>query len=309
MSTQDSDTAPVDGPGHIRESGWWWATKRVLGRIINDNFTLVAAGVAFWGLLSLFPGIIAMVAIFGLVLDPLTLVPRLEAMTAPLPDAAREIVIGQIVSVVATDNNGLSMTLIVGVLVALYSASAGVGTLITGLNVAYGQSENRGFIALKIRTIILTLFLMTILVVAAIAFGIIPATLAMLTDWPFWTRFAQIARWPALFLFGVLAFAMVYRFGPARDTPRLRWLAPGSVAACLMWVAASGGFAWYVQNLAHYNQTFGALGGVVVLMIWLWISAFVTLLGALLDAELEAYEHRRRARREAETSGIPTRPD
>lgn len=270
---------------------------RIKNRLVNDNFALISAGVAFYALLALFPGIAAMVALVGMVLDPATLVPRLENMTAALPDAAREIIIGQVTSVVSTGTDGLSLTVIAAVALALYSASAGVANLIAGLNIAYDRRERRGFFILKFQTIVLTLILMAILVVAAVAFGVIPAVLALVGDWPFWTAFARIVRWPALFVFGVLAFVIVYRFGPDRDSPRWRWMAPGSIAACLLWVAASGGFAWYVQNFASYNQTFGALGGVIVLMMWLWISAFVTLFGALIDAELEAYGKERLRRR------------
>ena len=219
---------------------------------------------AFYALLALFPGIAATVAIVGLILDPTSLVPRLETMTAALPDAAREIIIDQVISVVATGSNGLSATVIAGVALALYSASTGVGTLIAGLNVAYRRRETRGFFALKARTIALTLFLMAVLVIAALAFGVIPATLALVGDWPYWSAFAKISRLSSGGRVGVLAFAVVYRFGPVRDAPRFGWLAPGSVAACLMWVAASGAFAWYVQNFAHYNETFGTLGGVRV---------------------------------------------
>ena len=287
--TLTSDTGSPDSPAPALPTTVWASAMRIKNRLVNDNFALIAAGVAFYALLALFPGIAAMVALVGMVLDPATLVPRLENMTAALPDAAREIIIGQVTSVVSTGSDGLSLTVIGAIALALYSASTGVATLIAGLNIAYDRRERRGFFTLKFLTIVLTLFLMAVLVVAAIAFGVIPAVLALVGDWPFWTAFAKIVRWPALFLFGVLAFVIVYRFGPDRDAPRWRWMAPGSIAACLLWVAASGGFAWYVQNFASYNQTFGALGGVIVLMMWLWISAFVTLFGALIDSELEAY--------------------
>jgi len=265
---------------------WWTLIRRIIARLVNENFALIAAGVAFYSLLALFPAIAATVGVVGLVWDPATLVPWLDSMTIALPDAARDIILNQVTAVVGAKTSGLSLTVAIGLAIALYSASTGVATLISGLNIVYDRAETRGFLALKLRVFLLTLFLLAVLVTSALAFGVIPAALALVGDWPGWTAFAAIVRWPVLFVFGVLAFATIYRFGPAREAPGWGWLAPGSVLACLMWVAASGGFAWYVQNFAHYNETFGALGGVIVLMLWLWISAFVTLLGALLDAEL-----------------------
>ncbi len=294
---------PAEGPLDLPPRTWWDTLTVVRTRIFDDNFSLIAAGVAFYALFALFPGIAATVAVAGLILDPQTLIPRLENMTAALPEAARDIIFTQIESVASAGSEGLSLTAIIGLAIAYISASNGVGTLMQGLNVAYGIRERRGWIELYMTIFALTLFIMTALVFSAIAFGLVPVILSQIGDWGFWSHITNVARWPVILMVGAFGFAVLYRFGPNRGRARWRWLAPGSIFACLLWIGLSTAFAWYVKSFGRYSEIFGALGGVIVLMMWLWISAFVTMLGALLDAELEARGKHRRIRRKKVADG------
>ncbi|MFW5654127.1 MAG: YihY/virulence factor BrkB family protein [Roseicyclus sp.] len=265
----------------------WQSLQRVFVRTGRDRIGLVAAGVAFYALLALFPGITALVAVSGLLLDPADVVGPLQDGTEALPPAAREILLGQIRAVAGEADAGLNLAALAGLGIAIFSASRGVANLIAGLNVAYEEHEARGFVTLTALTIALTLFLLVTLILVLAVVAVLPALLSWVGDMPALAMAARIARWPVLFLLGALIFTTLYRFGPSRRAARWRWLAPGGLLACGLWIAGTVGFGWYVETLGSYAETFGALAGVIVLLLWLWLSAFAVLLGAVVDAELE----------------------
>lgn len=260
---------------------------RIFTRLSAQNIGLLAAGIAFYGLLSVFPGITAVVAIGGLIMDPEVLMTQSETFSELLPEAGAEIVLGQLREVADAESRSLSIAVLIAVLVALYSASRGVENFIKGINVIYGLTEDRGFFRLKALTLGLTLALILGLVLAVFVVAAVPATLAFLTPEGWGAALAFVLRWPILFGFGIAGIAMLYRLGPVQRLSRWRWLTPGAVLACALWVAGSLGFSLYVQSFASYNETFGALGGVIVLLTWMWLSAFVVLFGAVVDAELD----------------------
>lgn len=261
--------------------------RRVVSRVTDDRIALVAAGVAFFALLALFPGIAALAAVAGLVLDPSDIVDPLAEGTAALPPAARDILIGQVRDVTGGAAAGLNLAALGGLALAVYSASRGVSNLIAGLNIAYEESETRGILRLTGLTIVLTLFLLLATVVILVAIAIVPAALSWAGDMPVLSAIADILRWPLMLVIGALVFSTLYRFGPSRRAARWRWLAPGGLLACAVWSVATAGFGWYVETLGSYAETFGALAGVIVLLLWLWLSAFAVLFGAVVDAELE----------------------
>ncbi|MEM9755511.1 MAG: YihY/virulence factor BrkB family protein [Pseudomonadota bacterium] len=274
-------------PSQFGLGDFWQIGKRVAGRTGQDRIGLVAAGVAFFALLALFPGITALVALAGLILDPSDIIASLENGTAALPPTAREILVGQARKVAGGAATGLNLAALAGLALALYSASRGVANLIAGLNVAYEEDEERGFVKLLMVTIALTVLLLAALSLVLAFFAILPAALAWAGNTPALSLVADIARWPLLFLIGALVFTTLYRLGPSRRAARWRWLAPGGLMACALWIAGTAGFGWYVETLGTYTETFGALAGVIVLLLWLWLSAFAVLLGAVVDAELE----------------------
>jgi membrane protein len=273
---------------NFRFADFWNVAQRVFARTGTDRIGLVAAGVAFFALLALFPGITALVAVAGLILDPAEIVQPLETGTAALPPEASDILLGELRDVADEEGRvSLNLAAIVALAIAIFSASRGVANLIAGLNVAYEEEEKRGIIVLTLRTLALTLFLLVTLSLLLAVFAILPAALAWAGDLPFYETLLDIARWPVLFLIGGLIFTTLYRFGPSRRAARWRWLAPGGLLACALWIAATAGFGWYVETLGSYAETFGALAGVIVLLLWLWLSVFAVLFGAVVDAELE----------------------
>ena len=250
-----------------------------------QNLGLIAAGIAFYGLLSLFPGITAAVALTGMVIDADVLVENSGDITGMLPEAAESIILGQLQAVASADSSSLSFAAALAIGIALYSASRAVANFVSGLNVIHDRVESRGFVLVKALNVGLTLMIMFGLIMAVVVVAAIPALAAFFSAVPWLVDVVLFLRWPVLFFMGVIGIALLYRFGPDIASRPDRWVTPGAVVACALWVAGSYGFSSYVQSFGSYNETFGALGGVIVLLTWLWLSAFIVLIGALLDAE------------------------
>jgi len=275
-------------PHQIPIKGWKDIFLRLKDEVAQDRVGLVAAGVAFYGLLALFPAITAILAIGGLLVEPSQIIAQLESLAGFVPEAAMTIIIDQATSVAGSREGGLGLAALVGILLALYSASKGMGSLIEGMNVAYDEQESRGFIRLKLETLGLTLFLIFGLLVAMTAMIAVPLILQTLKVGALAGALGSVVVIASLLALTLVGLAVVYRFGPSREMPELKWISPGAVTACLLWFAGSVGFAFYVGNFASYNESFGALGGVVILLMWLWISSYVIILGAELNSEIEA---------------------
>ncbi|MFU8864040.1 MAG: YihY/virulence factor BrkB family protein [Rhodobacterales bacterium] len=259
--------------------------KRLWTQVSEDHVGLIAAGVAFYALLALFPAITAMMSIAGLMVQPGEIVDQLQEFSDIVPEQVMTIIIGQASDIAGSRSGGLGLAAVLGIGFAVWSASRGMASLIEGMNVAYGEKETRGFIKLKAVTLVLTL-----LVVFGVIFGMM-ATMAV----PIILSFVDLGRygsivsfaivWAVLLVFTFGGLSLIYRFGPDHsDTRSYNWMTPGAPVACLFWVMASGGFAFYVGNFGSYNESFGALSGVIVMLLWLWISAFVVLLGAELNS-------------------------
>lgn len=278
----------AETPTEIPALGWKDIAFRVKDEIAADRVSLIAAGVAFYGLLALFPAITALIAISGLIVEPSQIVDQLESLSGLMPEEVISIVTVQATEVAGSREGRLGLAAIVGVLIALYSASKGMASLIEGINVAYDEEEKRGFIRLKLVTFALTLLLVIGLLVALLATLGLPAVLAVLDFGAVFEFLMTAGLWVGLFLLTVFGLSVLYRYAPSRDEPEWKWASPGAIVACLIWVIASAGFAFYVGNFGSYNESFGTLAGVIVLLMWFWISAFIILLGAELNAEMEA---------------------
>ena len=275
----------------------WTVAKALWTRMWANHLSLISAGVAFYALLSLFPALTAMMAVSGLVLDPVDVVAQIESLSLILPQQVATIIIDQATAVAGSREGGLGLAAILGLLLAVYSASRGMTSLIEGLNVAYGRPENRGIILRYAITLALTFFLILGLVIGLSSTLLLPIVFSLF-HFPGVIEFlVSVGRWVLLAAFTILGLGVVYRFGPDRPGVRFRLVTPGAVAACLGWVAASIGFALYVANFASYNESFGSMAGVIVLLMWLWLSAFVVLIGAELNAILNEGAHDRDARR------------
>ena len=261
---------------------------RVKTEVTKDHISLISAGVAFYALLALFPAITALLAIAGLLVQPAEVVAQLKGMTALMPKDVADIVLNQATAVAGSKNGGLGLAAVLGLGIAVYSASKGMASLMEGLNVAYDETETRGFFKLKAVTLLLTLGAIVGVLCAAGAMGVLPAMLSFLVLAPWMETLITAVTWTVLAALMVLALSLLYRLGPDREDAEFAWLTPGAVIACLVWIVASAAFAFYVSHFGSYNEAFGSLAGAIVLLMWLWISAFIVLGGAVLNAELEA---------------------
>ncbi|RYH03350.1 YihY/virulence factor BrkB family protein [Salipiger sp. IMCC34102] len=275
-------------PSDITSKGWIAAAKRIFGEISEDHLLLIAAGCAFYGLLAVFPGIVAAMAIAGLFTDPSELVGYIETLSRFMPAEAAQIVIDQAKAVAGSDEGGLGLAAVIGVLTAFWSASAGMSALIEGLNVAFEVEHPRGFFKNVLARLSLTLGLVGGFFMIVIALVVIPLVMGFLPLGPTTEFVITLIRWPVVFVIVAAGLAILYRYSPARAPRRWRWITPGAAVACVLWVAGSLAFAYYVSNFGSYNETFGALGGVIILLMWLWLSSVIILLGAEIDSEIEA---------------------
>lgn len=286
--------SPADGDGHratspsdIGSSGWKDVAKRTLAEVKADNVPMMAAAVAFAGLLALFPGVIAAMSIYGLVTDPAAAADAATELTAALPADAASLITDQMQSVADSESSALGIALLISVLGALWSASGGMGMLIKALNNAYDEDEDRGFVEVRGLAIAMTLGAIVFFAVSITLIAVVPAVIDGIGLGVVGTVAAQIARWLLLAGLVALALAVLYRCAPDREDAKWRWISPGAVLASVLWLLGSAAFSLFVSNFGSYNETYGAIAGVIVLMLWLQISALVVLLGAELNAETE----------------------
>ena len=277
----------ADRPSEIPPRGWFAILKRVKAEVKEDNVTLLAAGVAFYAMLAIFPAIIAVVTIYGMVADPDQVATQVGEFTKGLPSGADELLTEQLNNVVNAGDRALSIGLAVSLLAVLWSVSGGVQGLVKSLNLVYDERETRGFVKLRGLALLLTLGAIVVVVVALALIAVFPGVIDGLGLGAAGELAASIARWVVLALLVLTALAVVYRFAPDRANPRWRWVSWGAVVALVLWLLGSVGFSWYVDNFGKYNQTYGALAAVIILLLWLYLSAFAVLLGAELDAETE----------------------
>ncbi|HET6181972.1 MAG TPA: YihY/virulence factor BrkB family protein [Acetobacteraceae bacterium] len=270
----------------IPSYGWKAIAWRAFAEMNNRNLFLVAGGVSYYVLLALFPGLVALVSIYGLVSDPAQVEKQVDAMSGMLPESARELVASELHSIVTASGRALSFGVVIGILFAIWSASRGMSGLMSALDISYGETDSRSFLRFNLTALVLTLVLLIGGIVAVALVALLPAVVTNshsgILGWVL-----LIAEWPVLFLLVLTGFALLYRFAPDRHPPKWRWLTPGAAIAAFLWIVGSILFSVYVSHFSNYNATYGSLGAVVVLLTWLYLSAFVVLLGALINAEAE----------------------
>lgn len=276
-------TEPTDIPAR----GWKQVALRTRDEIKDDRVGLMAAGVAFYAMLALFPTIIAALTVWGLVADAAEIERTMRSFSAQLPAGASELVGTQVARIAENSNSALGWALLASLVAALWSASSGTKGLMNAVNAAYDEPETRGFV--KVRGIALALTVggvfFGLILVGLIA--VIPALLGTVGLGPAAEAALRWGRWPILAVAVVVGLSVIYRFAPDREQPRWSWLSAGSALAVLVWLGASAGFAWYVSSFGSFGETYGSLAGVIVVMLWLFLSAFAILLGAEVNAEME----------------------
>ena len=277
----------AERPSEIPPRGWFAVLKRVKTEVKEDNVPLLAAGVAFYAILAIFPAIIALVTVYGMVADPAQVEAQVAEFAKSLPAGAGQLITEQLKNVTSAGRQSLSIGLAVSLLAVLWSASSGVQGLVKSLNVIYDERETRGFVKLRGLSLLLTLGAIVVAVIALALIAVFPNFVESLGLGQAGELAASIGRWVLLAALMLVALGVVYRLAPDRASPRLRWVSWGAVVALVLWLLGSIGFSWYVDNFGKYNQTYGALAAVIILLLWLFLSAFAVLLGAELDAEAE----------------------
>lgn len=291
-----SDTARLEDPDRGRHAtsplriplrGWKDVLLRVKDELKRDNVPIVAAGMAFYAMLAIFPGLIAMISLYGLVADPADVQQQIAALSGMLPPSAQELLSQRLEALVTSSSATLGLGLVVSVGAALWSASAGMKSAITAINIAYDEKEERGFFKLRALALLFTLGAILVVLLSLALVAVLPA----LFDWIGLGETGQIViaygRWPLMALLVMASLAILYRYGPCRDKPGWRWVSWGAVASTVLWLGLTALFSLYVSNFGSYGETYGAIGGVIVLMLWLFLSSFVVLLGAEINSEVE----------------------
>lgn len=299
----------VDGPEDIPARDW----KRILLDTWKDagadNLSLVAAGVAFYAFLAFVPLLTAFVLSYGLIAEPSSVVGHMQTLTSIMPQNAAGIIGDQLESMTEADGARTGFALLVAVAIALYGASKGAGAIMTALNIAFEVEESRSFVRRTALALAMTAGAVLVLFLAILAVSALNFLEKLAPDFGGVLQFLLKA---GFFLLAgvavVLLLAVIYRYGPNRPEAEWKWITPGSAAATIVWLAATAGFGLYVSNFGDYNATYGSLGAVIVFLTWLYLTAYVVLLGAELNAIIEIEVARGKAREkaaEAKPADIP----
>jgi membrane protein len=276
---------PAASPVDVSRRSWKLILKRTVAEFTEDRIPAVAAGSAFYALLSLFPALAVFVSLYGLVGDLQGAQRQIAAFHGVLPEGGVSILTEQIARLAVTSHTSLGLTFFVSLLLSIWTSNAGMKGLIGGLNVAYESHERRNFIVLNLISLAFTAGMILFAIAAMAAVVAAPEVLAFLHLGG--VRGVSVARWPALFVVAVGGLSLLYRFAPARPWARWRWITPGGVLAAAVWMAMSVGFSFYVGHFGTYDRTYGSLGAIVGFMTWIWLSLTIVLLGAEFNSELE----------------------
>lgn len=284
---KDSKGRLAESPAEIPAKGWKDVFMRVKEQVTTDNIGIVAAGVAFYFFLALFPFLTLIISTYGLVTDPVQVEQHMEQIASLLPKETHEMLTERLRSIADKSGGALGWGVILGILVSLWSANSGTKSLFQGINIAYDEEDTRGFFKLNGITMLFTLggivigSICAVLVIgfpALVAYLGLPSTLETVISW---------GRWPLLFAVVMFSISLLYKVAPARDNPKFKWVSWGSAIATALWVIGSLLFSWYVTNFGEYGEAYGPIASVIILMLWFNLTSFIVLLGAEINSELE----------------------
>ncbi|MGY2084442.1 YihY/virulence factor BrkB family protein [Blastococcus sp. SYSU DS0539] len=273
-------------PTQIPAGGWKQILKRAWAENNADNMPIIAGGVAFFGFLAIFPALLALISIYGLIVSREQAAAQVESFTTGLPEDARRLIETQVANITAADS-ALTWGLVLSVLGALWSVSGGVSNLVKAVNIAYDEVETRNFVKLRALSLVLTLGAIVFVVLTIGLVAVLPVVIDALPLGSVGTVLAEIGRWVLLLIVVAGSLAVLYRMAPDRDAPKIRWVSLGSLVVTVVWAVVSLGFTFYVNNFGSYNKTYGAIAGVIVLMLWLYLTCYLVLLGAEINSEAE----------------------
>ena len=279
----------IAGPTKISSSGWKVILLNVKDEIGNNNVSIVSAGVAFYAFLAVFPALAALISLYGLAMDPQQVQNQLAQLSGMMPQQAYEILKQRLENLVSASDSALGWGTAIGILFSIWSANKGMKSLFTGVEIAYDTRDGRGFFKENGLTLLFT-FGAIILVILSMALIVafpafvdqlyLPSNIKTLIGW---------GRWLVLAVVAIFFLGMIYKYAPARPTPEFKWVLPGALLATILWLIASLGFSYYVSNFGSYGEMYGSISAVVVLLLWLFLTSFIVLIGAELNSEIEKY--------------------
>jgi membrane protein len=264
----------AEKPTEIPARGWVQILKRAWAENKADNMPIIGGGVAFFGFLAIFPTLIAAISLYGLVASPATVQEQVDGLRGTVPREVLSIIQTQLTSVADAGSGALSISLVISIAAALFSASGGVNNLITAVNLAYDEVETRNAIKVRALALLLTFGAIVFVLLTLTLVAVTPIVLDALPLGIVGTILAQVVRWVLLLGLMAVALSVLYRVAPDRDAPKFRWVTLGSVVVTVAWVIVSIAFSFYVSNFGSYSATYGAIAGVVVLMLWLQLTCF-----------------------------------
>jgi membrane protein len=289
MERKPTKVKNYKSPKKIKGKGWKKILLRVKDKIGENNLPIVAAGVAFYAFLAIFPALMALLSLYGLAVNPEQAEQQISQLSGMMPEEAFSIIKERVENLISTPGNTLGWGTALGILISLWSANAGTKSLFTGVDIAYNTKNDRGFIKQNALTLLFTLgFIITLLISMALivvfpavvhAFGL-PDNIDTLVSW---------LRWPLLAGIVVFVISLVYKYAPFRKAPKFKWVFTGAAVATFLWLVLSLGFSYYVSNFGNYGEMYGSISAVVILMLWLFLTSFIILLGAELNAQTEKY--------------------
>lgn len=288
---QEDRGGEAEAPWQISVCGWADILRRAWKDTGTRNLSLVAGGVTYYLLLALFPALAALVSVYGLVANPADAAKSVQSLSGLLPHSTVELIDGEVRQLVSASSKSLSLGAVIGIVIGLFSSVRGMTGMMAALNIAYGQSERRGYIRFYATALLLTSM---VIIGGLIALALVVVLPAILSDagmrgpvhW-----IGLIIEWPLLIVFVAGMVSLIYRYGPDGGVPQWKWSSLGVITATLMWIVGSSLFSVYIYHFGSYNKTYGSLGMPFALLTWVWLSVFVVLFGAEINGEAERQKH------------------
>lgn len=285
--TEDGRGRSARTPGKIPLLGWRDIGHRVIRKVLADRVGTVAGGTTFFLILALFPALAALVSLYGLVADPVSIADRLADLKGYVPADLLDLIAGELTRLLEKHTATLSFGFISGLVVALWSASSGMRAMFDALNVAYEEEEKRSFSRRVLISLIFTGGAIVFFVILINLMVGVPIAVNVLDLGPIGEILLAVLPTVLMFAFTIFALAILYRFGPSRRDAKWRWVTPGALFAASVWLIGSVTFSWYLANWSNYSATYGSLGTVIGVMMWMYLSLWVVLVGAELNAQME----------------------
>jgi membrane protein len=286
-ATQPGRGRAARTPRAVPWRGWKDILWRTWAGITDDHLLTLAGGVAFFALLAMVPALTAGVSSYALFADARAIQGQLNLFANIVPPTALDLVRDEIIRIVANSNGRLTLSFLGSLALSLWSANSGVKALFEALNILYGEEEKRSIVQLNVLSMLLTICSIAAMLMIVTGVVVLPLVFSITGFLGIKLTIIALLRWPAMLILAMVAFGVLYRYGPSRRLVQAHWITLGSLMAAFLWLAMSATFSWYLSHVANYTATYGALGAVIGLMMWMWLSAVIVLVGAKLNAEIE----------------------